>query len=224
MTNGFDLHLEPPNSVSRRSFLKFCSGVAVTIGLSPLAGAQIAQAVMSSKKPAVIWLSAQECTGCTESLLRPTHPTFEKLILDLISLDYHETVFAAAGHQAESAKQASMKENFGNYILVVDGSIPTKDGGIYCKVANRTMQEHVIEAAEGWIMLVLGWYSIQRAEPHRGGWRLGNFTGQNRGEPAGLSTQSLQLPQRRVAIFDFWHFAGAGRKKPSQICLWPLDP
>ncbi len=149
MTNGFDLHLEPPNSVSRRSFLKFCSGVAVTIGLSPLAGAQIAQAVMSSKKPAVIWLSAQECTGCTESLLRPTHPTFEKLILDLISLDYHETVFAAAGHQAESAKQASMKENFGSYILVVDGSIPTKDGGIYCKVANRTMQEHVIEAAEG---------------------------------------------------------------------------
>jgi hydrogenase small subunit len=149
MKNEFNLHLEPLNSVSRRSFIKFCSGVAVTIGLSPTAGAQIAQAVMNPKRTPVIWLSAQECTGCTESLLRPTHPTFEKLILDLISLDYHETVFAAAGHQAESAKQASMKENFGNYILVVDGSIPTKDGGIYCKVADRTMQEHVIEAAEG---------------------------------------------------------------------------
>ena len=149
MTNEWDLHLEPLNSVSRRSFIKFCSGVAVSIGLSPLAGAQIAQAVMNPKRTPVIWLSAQECTGCTESLLRPTHPTFEKLILDLISLDYHETVFAAAGHQAESAKQASMKENFGSYLLVVDGSIPTKDGGIYCKVANRTMQEHVIEAADG---------------------------------------------------------------------------
>ena len=149
MKNGFNLHLEPLNSVSRRSFIKFCSGVAVTIGLSPTAGAQIAQAVMNPKRTPVIWLSAQECTGCTESLLRPTHPTFEKLILDLISLDYHETVFAAAGHQAESAKQSSMKENFGNYLLVVDGSIPTKDGGIYCKVADRTMQEHVIEAAEG---------------------------------------------------------------------------
>ncbi len=149
MTNGWDLHLEPLNSVSRRSFIKFCSGVAVTIGLSPSAGAQIAKAVMNPKRTPVIWLSAQECTGCTESLLRPTHPTFEKLILDLISLDYHETVFAAAGHQAEDAKQASMKENFGNYLLVVDGSIPTKDNGIYCKVANRTMQEHVIEAAEG---------------------------------------------------------------------------
>ena len=111
MTNGFDLHLEPPNSVSRRSFIKFCSGVAVTIGLAPTAGAQIAQAVMNPKRPPVIWLSAQECTGCTETLLRPTHPTFEKLILDLISLDYHETVSAAAGHQAEAAKAASMKEN-----------------------------------------------------------------------------------------------------------------
>jgi hydrogenase small subunit len=149
MINEWDLHLEPLNSVSRRSFLKFCSGVAVTIGLSPSAGAQIAQAVMNPKRTPVIWLSAQECTGCTESLLRPTHPTFEKLILDLISLDYHETVFAAAGHQAEDAKQASMRENFGNYLLVVDGSIPTKDNGIYCKVANRTMQEHVMEAAEG---------------------------------------------------------------------------
>jgi len=149
MKNEFNLHLEPLNSVSRRSFIKFCSGVAVTIGLSPMAGAQIAQAVMNPKRTPVIWLSAQECTGCTESLLRPTHPTFEKLILDLISLDYHETVFVAAGHQAESAKQSSMKENFGSYLLVVDGSIPTKDGGIYCKVADRTMQEHVMEAAEG---------------------------------------------------------------------------
>jgi Ni,Fe-hydrogenase I small subunit len=70
---------------------------------------------MSSKKSAVIWLSAQECTGCTESLLRPTHPTFEKLTLDLISLDYHETVFAVAGHQAESAKQASM--NCRNWVI-----------------------------------------------------------------------------------------------------------
>ena len=121
MTNGLDLHLEPLSSVSRRSFIKYCSGIAVTIGLSPLAGVQIAEAVMNTRRPAVIWLSAQECTGCTESLLRSTHPTFEKLILDVISLDYHETLSAAAGHQAEAARQASMEENYGKYLLVVDG-------------------------------------------------------------------------------------------------------
>ncbi|MDH3942457.1 MAG: twin-arginine translocation signal domain-containing protein, partial [Xanthomonadales bacterium] len=70
MLSDLDLHLEPATGISRRGFLKFCSGVAVTIGLSPAAGARIAQAVMDPKRPPVIWLSAQECTGCTESLLR----------------------------------------------------------------------------------------------------------------------------------------------------------
>ena len=34
-------------------------------------------------------------------------------------------------------------------LLVVDGAIPTRDGGIYCKVADRTIQEHLEEAAAG---------------------------------------------------------------------------
>ncbi|MDT8319230.1 MAG: hydrogenase small subunit [Xanthomonadales bacterium] len=149
MTQGIDLHLESASNVSRRGFLKFCSGVAVTLGMSPLAGAQIAQAVMNPKRLPVIWLSAQECTGCTETLLRSTHPTLENLILDLISLDYHEALSAASGHQVEAAKAQSMEDNYGGYVLVVDGSIPMKDGGIYCKVADRTIQEHLEEAAAG---------------------------------------------------------------------------
>jgi hydrogenase small subunit len=42
-----------------------------------------------------------------------------------------------------------MEQNYGKYLLVVDGSIPTKDGGIYCKVANKTILEHLHEAAAG---------------------------------------------------------------------------
>ena len=149
MISDLDLHLEPATGISRRGFLTFCSGVAVTLGFAPSLGAQIAEAVMNPRRPAVIWLSAQECTGCTESLLRSHHPTLENLILDMVSLDYHETLSVAAGHQAEAARMASMEENYGNYLLVVDGAIPTKDGGIYCKVANRTIQEHLEEAAAG---------------------------------------------------------------------------
>jgi hydrogenase small subunit len=149
MSSDLEFHLDPATGISRRGFLKLCSSVAVTLGLAPSAGAQIAAAVMNPKRPAVIWLSAQECTGCTESLLRAHHPTLENLILDMISLDYHETLSVAAGHQAEAAKQASMDANNGSYLLVVDGSIPTRDGGIYCKVADRTIQEHVEEAAAG---------------------------------------------------------------------------
>jgi hydrogenase small subunit len=141
--------VEDVYGISRRDFLKFCAGAAATMGLPASAAVQIADAVANPARPAVIWLSAQECTGCTESLLRSTHPTLEHLILDLISLDYHEALSTPAGHLAEQVKHESMEQNKGKYLLVVDGSIPTKDGGIYCKVANKTMQEHVAEAAEG---------------------------------------------------------------------------
>ncbi len=135
--------------VSRRNFLKFCTGVAATLGLTGGAGIQMAHAVAAAKRPPVIWLSGQECTGCTESLLRSSHPTLENLILDLISLDYHEALSTPAGHLAEEARHQSMKENWGKYVLVIDGAIPMKDGGIYCKIAGKTILEHVEEAAEG---------------------------------------------------------------------------
>jgi hydrogenase small subunit len=97
--------------------------------------------VPRARRPSVIWLHFQECTGCTESLLRAEHPTVEKLILELISLDYHETLAAAAGHQVEAARRAAMSENRGKYLLVVEGALPVKDGGIYCKIGGKTAIE-----------------------------------------------------------------------------------
>lgn len=82
----------------RREFLQFCASVAASLGLPAGADAAVAEAVAAKKRPSVIWLHFQECTGCTESMLRAEHPTLERLILDVISLDYHETLFAAAGH------------------------------------------------------------------------------------------------------------------------------
>ena len=99
--------------VSRREFMQFCAATAATLGLPAGAEAQIAKAVERAQRPSVIWLHFQECTGCTESLLRAEHPTLEKLILDVISLDYHETLMAAAGHQAEAARKAAMKAHKG---------------------------------------------------------------------------------------------------------------
>ncbi len=133
--------------ISRRSFLQLCTAMAASMGLPGGAEAAIAQAVASKKRPSVIWLHFQECTGCTESMLRAEHPTLEKLILDVISLDYHETLFAAAGHQAEAARRAAMKANKGKYLLVVEGAIPTKDNGIYCKIGGQTAIDMLKECA-----------------------------------------------------------------------------
>jgi len=110
--------------VSRRGFLKFCSATASLMALPPSALAQVAEALANARRPSVIWLSFQECTGCTESLTRSHAPTVESLIFDAISLDYHHTLQAAAGHGAEEARLAAMEENAGEYLLVVDGSIP----------------------------------------------------------------------------------------------------
>ncbi|MBT4033940.1 MAG: hydrogenase small subunit [Candidatus Marinimicrobia bacterium] len=124
--------------VSRRSFLKFCTAITAAMGLPATMVAKVADAIASPTRTPVIWLHFQECTGCTESLLRATHPTVEELVLDMISLDYSETLCAAAGHQVEKSLIDSAKLNEGKYILVVEGSIPVKEDGIYCKIADRT--------------------------------------------------------------------------------------
>jgi hydrogenase small subunit len=124
--------------IARRDFLKFCTITAASLGLPLSMGQAIADTITSKKRLPVIWVHFQECTGCTESLLRATHPTVEHLILDLISLDYSETLMAGAGHQAEAALHKSITENEGKFILVVEGSIPTKDNGVYCKIGGKT--------------------------------------------------------------------------------------
>ncbi len=133
--------------ISRREFLQFCAAVAATLGLPAGAEAAVAKAIEKAKRPSVIWLHFQECTGCSESLLRAEHPTLEKLILDVISLDYHETLMAAAGHQAEAARKSAIAANKGKYILVVEGAIPTKENGIYCKIGGQKATDLVRECA-----------------------------------------------------------------------------
>jgi hydrogenase small subunit len=127
----------------RRQFLQFCAGLTATLGFGRGALGAVAKALTHAERPSVIWLHFQECTGCTESLLRAEHPTLEKLILDVISLDYHETLMAAAGHQAEAAREAAMAAHKGKYILVVEGAIPTGADGAYCKVGGKTAIELV---------------------------------------------------------------------------------
>jgi hydrogenase small subunit len=134
--------------LNRREFIRLCSLAAASVGLPFSAAVEMAEAVSRSSRPSVIWLHFQECTGCSESLLRTTHPELAELILDLISLDYHETLFAAAGHQAEEALAAAMEKNAGKFVCIVEGAIPTKDGGIYCKIGGRTALEIVNSVAE----------------------------------------------------------------------------
>jgi len=124
--------------VSRRAFLKYAAYTASIMALPATSTNVIAQALATAKRQSVIWLSFQECTGCTESLTRSFSPTLEDLIFDFISLDYHHTLQAVSGDAAENARHAAMVENKGKYIVVVDGSVPIKDDGVYSTIAGMT--------------------------------------------------------------------------------------
>ncbi|MCM2332752.1 MAG: hydrogenase small subunit [Anaeromyxobacteraceae bacterium] len=157
--------------VSRRDFIKVCTMAAGAVGLPAWAGEKMAENVEKGKKPSVIWLHFQECTGCTESLLRTSHPDLGSLILDLISVDYHETLAAAAGYQIEAALEKAAHENKGKYVLVVEGAIPEKDNGIYCRVGGKTAVETVKKyAADAAAVIAIGscasWGGVPSASPN----------------------------------------------------------
>ena len=158
--------------IDRRSFIKFAASMTVAMGLPVgMSGRVMAAIEEQATRPAVIWLHFQECTGCTESLLRSTHPTLESLILDMVSLDYSETLLAAAGHQAEAALHDSMERNDGRFILVVEGSVPTADNGNFCKVAGQTPQQMLQKIApHAAAAIAIGscasWGGVQSAAPN----------------------------------------------------------
>ena len=159
------------SAVTRRDFMKFCTAVAATMGLPASMAPRIAEAVTSAQRPPVIWLSGQECTGCVESLLRTGHPTLEHLIFDLISLEYSETLNAGAGHQAEAHRAKIIEEQKGKFILVVDGAIPVKDGGVYCMIAGKPVLEILNETAPlAAAVIAIGscaaWGGVPSADPN----------------------------------------------------------
>jgi hydrogenase small subunit len=136
------------HGVSRRDFVEYCSGLCVVLGMGRSEAPKMVRALLAPQRPPVIWLQLQECTGCVESVLRTAEPTIGDLVLDLVSLDYQHTLMAGAGRDVEAAMHASMKANAGKYILLVTGSVPTKENGTYCTIGGRTAHDILIEAAK----------------------------------------------------------------------------
>lgn len=152
--------------VSRRQFLKLCGALALTLGLSeappvladglpakltrgPSPARIVAEALAGKPRVPVMWLHFQDCTGCTEALTRSLSPTLTDLVLNQLTIEYHETLLAAAGVQAEESKRAMMERYAGEYLLVVEGSVPTGIDGNYCTIGGRTAIDLLNEAAVG---------------------------------------------------------------------------
>ena len=154
--------------VSRRDFLKLSGLLAAAMGLtavppleeSGLPGKMVqgqavqtqqmvARALETKQRLPVIWLNFQDCTGCTEAISRSVSPSLTTLVLNTLTIEYHETLSAASGFQLEQAKKDAMEKYAGQYVLVVEGSIPLDLDGAYCVIGGRTALDLLKEAAAG---------------------------------------------------------------------------
>jgi hydrogenase small subunit len=151
--------------VSRRDFFKICGLLAGSLAvfsspvgnkLASLAGdeAAVADALAAAAWTPIIWHEFQGCTACTESMIKAKTNSALDLLLGRVWLDYHETLMAAAGTQAEAARQQTMQAYAGRYLLVVDGSVPTKNGGQTCTIAGQSAVSLLKEAAAGAVAVV----------------------------------------------------------------------
>lgn len=136
---------------TRRDFLKFCSTLTALLALPETATAQIAAALWKKPKPPVIYLEFQDCAGCTEAFLRSPYPTIAEIVLSDVSLNYHETIMAAAGEQAEAAKKQTI--DAGGYLLMVEGAIPLGTKAACC-IGGRAAVDLLKEAASKAVAIV----------------------------------------------------------------------
>jgi len=156
---------------SRRDFLKFCAWITAFMGVEASGLSKVVRAMETKPRLPVVWFHFQECTCCSESFIRSSHPIVADIILDKISLDYTETLQAAAGFQAEEALHQTMKKYRGKYLMLVEGSVPLGNDGVYCCIGGRTALDIVKEAAEG-AKAIITWGScasngcIQSARPN----------------------------------------------------------
>lgn len=152
MSDSVAQRISREHGISRRDFLKFCTVMAGTLALPRTAVDKIAAALEAPARTPVIWLEFQDCAGCTESFLRASRPTAAEIVLDILSVDYHETIMAAAGKRAEAAMKGTIEA--GGYLLVVEGSIPLGEDGIYCTVGGRTAVDILQEAAQNALAVI----------------------------------------------------------------------
>jgi hydrogenase small subunit len=156
---------------SRRDFIGFVTMMTAFMGLENSVIGQVAKALETKPRIPVIWLHFQECTCCSESFIRSSHPIVADILLDKISLDYTETLMAASGFQAEQAMKNTMTKYKGEYILCVEGSVPTGADGVYCMIGGKTSLQILQEAAAG-AKAVIAWGScasngcVQSARPN----------------------------------------------------------
>jgi hydrogenase small subunit len=120
-------------TVTRRDFLKYCAGAVAALGLDFSIIGKLEKAFATGTAPKIIWLNGANCTGCTVSLanrVSSSGPTdIADLLLNYVDLAFHANLMGACGQDAVQILKDTTK---GQFILAVDGGIPTAFEGRTC--------------------------------------------------------------------------------------------
>ncbi len=129
------------HGVDRRDFLRFAFTITGLMGLSPSMFPEVVKALETKPRVPVLWIHGLECTCCSESFIRSATPLASDVLLSMISLEYDDTLSAAAGEAVENHRKEIIKKYWGNYILAVEGNPPLGEDGMYCIIGGGTIFE-----------------------------------------------------------------------------------
>jgi len=136
--------------LDRRDFMKWVSAATAMLMLPPMFTPLVAEAAELMTRVPVIWIELQDCAGNSEAILRSDGPKIDEIVLDIISLEYHETLMAPAGFQAEKQLEEAKELFKGKYLLFVEGSVPVGAGKEWCTIgaSGENFEEHLLRLSK----------------------------------------------------------------------------
>ena len=133
--------------ISRRDFLKWSIAAAVALKVE-FDMDKVNTVLAAETDPPVIWLQGAGCSGCTISALNVTNPTtIDNVLLNKISMKYNSTIMTASGELAMQTLSQMATQYKGQFILVVEGAVPTGVNGHYCIIGEENGVPLTIQAA-----------------------------------------------------------------------------
>jgi quinone-reactive Ni/Fe-hydrogenase small subunit len=125
---AFDMHKE---------YNRWVSMLTANMRLDPEYEPFVSQGVEQLNKIPIIWLELADCTGNSEGFIKSAHPKIDDLILQYVSLDYHELLMAASGDQSESVLDGIIDKDAGKYILMVEVAVPLGMEGKFLRIGPK---------------------------------------------------------------------------------------
>jgi hydrogenase small subunit len=140
--------------ISRKKFLQIGAGSIAGIALSNLWLPKLLNASNAKNgkgRLPVIWFQAQACSGCAVSLINTAYPGIDDVLIEVITLEFNPVIMGAQGDLSLDVIDRMMSKEKGKYILVVEGSVPVEEDGLYCTVGERG--EKPVTALQ-WVKLI----------------------------------------------------------------------